>query len=162
MNNLAKKTEKGQSLLEALAVVAVIGIVVLGLVMGLSTSLKNTRLTKEQNSAQSYAQGASEWLIYWKEKNWDAFFEKAGVTGTPLFYCLNELPSDDTAFDSWTDGSCGSTYILALDGTDTIYQREVSLEQKAVKEIEAVTTVSWTSPEVDNEISLTLSLTDWK
>jgi type II secretory pathway pseudopilin PulG len=152
-----KTNPKGQVLLEVIAVVAAISLVVVGLVKGLATSLKNTRFSKEKSLAESYGREATEWLVYEKQDNWGAFEARSSNSGTT--YCLSDL-------SSWPSTGACDPLVPGDFIAGTVYQREAVLTRVTPdEEVGIVVTVSWASGRVSagagETFVLTLNLTHW-
>ena len=143
--------EKGQTLLEIMIAVGVLGIVIYGLVKGLTLSLKNVQFAKERSLAENYAQEGAEWLTFQKEANWSDFSSHTGST-----YCLSDIPDS-----GWPgSGACGPSDFIS--GANINFRREFSLvETVADEEIQASVSVSWDSPRGGENITIPLTFTNW-
>jgi type II secretory pathway pseudopilin PulG len=146
---------QGQSLLEIVAVIGLIAIVILGLVKGLTISLKDVQFSKERSLAENYAREAAEWLVYQKESDWNHIGSHFGT------YCLNQL--------SWENsGSCPANDFIS--GTN--YQRQAVIENETPTpsaenpspkpEAKLAVTVSWASPRGQEVFNLDLNFAQWK
>lgn len=155
--------QKGQTLLEIIAVVAVIGLVLISLVRGLTLSLKNVQFTKERSAAENYAREVTEWLIYERDHNWDNIGSHLNT------YCLISLAWPEEPGSSSHEGNCVSDDYIS----GTVYRREVVITDASGTpppdptptprpQAEIVVTISWDSPRGGETFSLTFNLARWK
>jgi len=128
--------EKGQSLIEVVAALAIALLVLLALVRVTIVSMRNANFAKNQALATQYAQEAMEWIRSQRDADWGNLSANT--------YCLNTL--------SWSTGTCGYT----LDG---IFKREAVLTPDGTDKFLVTVTVSWASGEHKSE--LTSYLTEW-
>lgn len=99
----------GQSLFEVVIALAVITLIIVGIVVLSTVSIRNSSFSRDKNISSKYVQEAVEWLRSERNKSPAQF--QGNAVGT---YCFNTL--------SWSNvGNCGSTEIIS----DTPFQREV-------------------------------------
>ena len=130
--------EKGQSLIEVIAALAIALLVLLALVRVTIVSMRNANFAKNQALATQYAQEAMEWIRTQRDADWSNLTE-----GT---YCLSDSLS-------WLTGSCGYT----LEG---IFKREAFLTSQGTDKFQVLVAVSWASGAHKSE--LTSYLTSWQ
>lgn len=152
-----KNSSSGQTIIEVLVATTVVGIVLTGLVIGMTFSLRNAAAAKARSLATRYAQEANE--VFRRERDlqgWEPFSStfQGGATRT---YCLPALPETTTEFRSLTPADCSAgTYIQ---GTD--FTREVEVRRVSPSEVEVSTTVSWPDGSRTPEVVLTQTLKDF-
>lgn len=83
---MARKNQKGQSLLEVVAALAAALLVILGLVRVTISSMRNSQFAKNQALATQYAQEAMEQTRSFRDQNsWEDFWdEKVGKEEGPI------------------------------------------------------------------------------
>lgn len=106
-----KEIQTGQTLIEVLLAFSVSILVLSAIVIGITTSLSNTQYTRNQNSANSYAQEGISVVRQIRDSNWDKF-RNFYVTDT---YCLGQ----DSELITLTSLNCGKNV--------GIFSREVKL-----------------------------------
>jgi len=144
--------QKGQTLLETIVAIAAVALVVIGLVKGLTLSLKNVQFAKERSSARNYAQEAGEWLVFQRDSSWDNLSLGA--------YCLNGL-NWDVPGDDHPENCSG--FILDSSGGNTVYKRNAVLSEVVLgREVAIMVNVYWDSPRGGETFSLNFNLTKWK
>ncbi len=130
--------EKGQSLIEVLAALAVALVVILGLVRVTISSMTNARYAKNQSLATQYAQEAMEEARAYRDQNsWETFWS-------------DKVPSTE-----------GPTDI------DTIFSKTVTYENAetslgAEDRAEITATITWLDGVKTHESELTSYLTKWE
>jgi Tfp pilus assembly protein PilV len=131
--------EKGQSLIEVLAALAVALVVILGLVRVTISSMTNARYAKDQSLATQYAQEAMEEVRAYRDQNsWETFWS-------------DKVPSTE-----------GPTAI-----EDTIFSKTVTYENVetslgAEDRAEITATITWSDGAKTHESKLTSYLTKWE
>lgn len=135
--NLIKKIE-GQTLVEVVVAVAVIGLVLTGIVMAVTSGLKTSRVSRER-------------------------FEARRIVGSQLEDIRSERNNDPASF--FADGNAGDTIVVGPDvveGNLTSYQKTVTYDYSADgKEVEVTVDVEWGGEE-DFSVSETTVLTLWQ
>lgn len=104
--------EAGQTLLEILLAFSVSILVLSAIVIGITTSLSNTQYTRNQNSANSYAQEGMAVVRQIKNSSWSSFLLKGQKN-----YCLAE---NSTELVVRTSANCEQNV--------GIFSREVTIE----------------------------------
>lgn len=143
-----KTNQSGQSLFEVVLSLAVITIIIVALIILAANSIKNANFSKTRTLATNYAQDTNEWLRSERDKDFDAFAERAQSP-----YCLVEL--------SWTSakvGSCDPNDFIS--GTNL--QREVSFTILSSTTIEAEVLIYWDDSKGTHEVRTTTDFTDWR
>ncbi|MFC1790544.1 hypothetical protein ACFLZP_03615 [Patescibacteria group bacterium] len=141
-----KKPINGQSLLEVLAIVSAISLAILGLVRGLTISLKNTQVVGEKRKAEVYGREAQEWLVSERDNSWQNLSTNLGT------YCLHELTWDLL-------GDCEADQAVDADG---LFFRKVFLEAITGEKIDGLITVSWQTSSGMDSFEIPVTLTKWK
>jgi len=134
--------DKGQSLVEVMVAVAILGLVMTTLVFGTTVAMRNANFARYQARATKYAQEGLEWLRNQRDQDWGTFASKRGNT-----YCLNSL--------AWTVGPCSS---FSLGG---VFKREAVLSGDENK-IQVELTVFWQDPLGTHQTRLTSYFTKWQ
>lgn len=144
------KKQKGQSLFEIVLALGVILLLIGGLVVAATTSIRNTTVSTSQAEATRFAQEVMEWLREEKGKDWGTFFGRASSSGT--IYCLNSL--------SWpsSSGSCGSSSFIV----NTQYQRKATLTTDGLDKVRVTVTVSWQEGGRSHTTDVSSVFTNWK
>lgn len=145
-----KDSNLGQSLFEVVLALSIMALIILGVVILATVSIKNSDFSRDKTLAARYSQEALEWLRGERDENWEVFFAKGSTGGSE--WCLNVL--------SWpaTQGDCSTT----LAG---LFERKAFLTQRIISgqdEIEAKVTVSWTDSGGFHEVSSVTSFTNYK
>lgn len=141
---------KGQTLLELVVVVSAVAIAVVGLVRGLTTSLKNSRFAEERSLAENYAKEAQEWLVFQRDADWSELWARASSSGKS--WCLATL--------SFTKERCAENDLIG-----DFYKRELKLTAVDGGALEALVEVSWPSENREGgweSMILNFQLTKWK
>ena len=139
--------QSGQSILEVLIAIMVVGMVMVAIASVLTLSIKNTAESRYRNVATTEAQQAIE--VFRREKvrlGWNAF-KTAAIGGE---YCWNSLPAgnDELAdFLGLNVGECQEGYTVG--GTE--FTRNVEILQTA-DEVVVIITVSWVDGDLDREV----------
>lgn len=137
----------GQTLIELVVSIGVVAIVVSGLVVAVTSSLRFGQSSRYRSGAVKYAQEGMELVRKLRDGHtWDEFFTYTGVT--PKQWCV------DTS-GVWTamGASCAS-----LDG---LYTRTISL-QWLDPVVHAVVTMSWQDGSTSFSSELESYFTQWK
>ena len=141
--------ERGQTLFELVAAIAIGVIIVTSIVAAATLSLGNSNYSKNQANATRYAQEAQEWLRAQKDSSWATFSSKSGAT--PQTYCLSSL--------SWPSaGACGASNFIS----GTYFIRQVVLTTLDASTIEARVTVTWTDGSGTHTSDVSTQFTSWK
>ena len=144
------KYQRGQSLIEVLAALAVILLVIVALIRATTISMKSGDFSKTQALATSYAQEAIEWVRAERDKNWNEVADLATPDPGSKF-CLNDL--------SWLDSNPCSDFELA-----GRFKREVTLIAVGEEgnKVEVKVVLSWQDASGDHQSQLTTYLSNWR
>jgi prepilin-type N-terminal cleavage/methylation domain-containing protein len=149
--------QAGQSLIEVLIAVAIVGVILTTIAGGMTYSIKNTAESRYRSLATTLAQDAVE--VFRRERSllgWESFYEI--FTGAPSeTYCFNTLPATSTQFANVTPGDC--TVGFAQVGTE--FTREVIVDPAGGQlRVEAV--VSWYDGSDQREVRVVQDFQDWR
>lgn len=142
------KKEKGQSLFELVVALAVTVLIVTGIVKIVTLSVANSTFAKNQSAATRFGQEAFEWLRGEKDKDWDAFLNRSGVS-----WCLPSL----TAWPS-QPGPCASDNKVA----GTPFTREAGLSTLEAGKIQVLVQVSWMDSKGEHSSRIESFFTNWR
>lgn len=120
---------KGQSLVEAILAISVIGVIISGISVVIVASLNNANFGKTQTQATQYAQEGIETLRLIRNNNYSGFQSYNGN------YCLNKYATTLTSPDTCVSPNLDK------------YKRSVSIEQSpgcATNITKVTVSVSWT------------------
>lgn len=146
---LPRSSQRGQTILEVLIAILVVGLVMVALASMLTMSVKNTAEGKYRNLATSQAQEALE--VFRRERvrlGWNAF--KTAATGG--LFCLNTLPSSSdnlTTFLAQNSDECEASYVVS----NSNFTRQVEI-QHAADEVVLIVTVGWLDGNQPREVIL--------
>lgn len=121
---------KGQTLIEALLALSIVGIILSGITIAVSSSLNNAQFSKNQNLATAYAQEGLEVVRQIRNSDYDAFRTRSG------YYCISKVATDFEA-------DCSSPNI------DGVFIRRVQILQNVPapdcgpSAAKAIVSVSW-------------------
>ena len=144
--------QKGQSLFEVLAALAVVTVVVVAIVALGTTSIRNASFAKNTELSTRYSQEAIEWLRGERDAGWDAFSSRAS---TSSIWCIK------TESSSWpaSGGPCaGPSDRIA----GTIFTREVAFTIIDPANIDASVEVYWTDGQGLHEVRTVTAFSDWR
>lgn len=100
----------GQSMLEVVAAVTVAGMLVMGLVAGLTWALKVSRDARARSRANKFSQEALELVRRERDSNWTAFYARRGLS-----YCMDASGSQTLKSGTCPTNLDGNTYSRTLD-----------------------------------------------
>ena len=143
---MTKRSQKGQTLVEAVVVVGVVVLLVTGLIAGTTASLRSAQSGRTRTQAVSYAQEGIEIVRGIRDQSWDTF---QGYGGS---YCL-----DSAHALTPNSGTC-SVNITTPEGSFT---RSVSFDWQSPKMV-VTTTVSYTEGEGEKDVTLVTYFTQWR
>ncbi|OGY09063.1 MAG: hypothetical protein A2700_02395 [Candidatus Blackburnbacteria bacterium RIFCSPHIGHO2_01_FULL_44_64] len=145
MRRLAVRRNAGQTFVELVIVLAVIGVIVTGVVGVVAISVRNARFSSDQARSSRYAQEAIEWVRQQRDSGWASFAARSGRT-----YCMQDL--------TWNlSNPCTSTQVIA----NSNFIREASLTGTDADTITVEVTVSWTDSGGEHSSKLSTILTSW-
>lgn len=143
---MKKVMYSGQSLFEVVIAIAVITMVLVGVVVMATNSVRNSNFSKNETTAGRYAQEAIEWIRFERDSDIETFTTRNGS------YCFDTL--------SWANtGVCSASEYIE----DTIFLRTVNLSSATqdLKTIyEATVAVSWVDSQGTHEVRSTTSFND--
>lgn len=143
----------GQTIVEVLVAVAVLGLVLTAVAAMLTLTVKNAAESRSKALATQRAQEAVE--VYRRERKvlgWTEFLANVG-DGT---FCLNILPTNSDEFKALANGEC--TEGVPEAGTEFI--REVTVSQPAAGVVKIEATVGWTDGNKSRSVVVTQQLQD--
>lgn len=142
-----KKSTKGQTLAEVVVAIGVVVLLVTGLVVGTSVSLKASQYGKARSQAVQYAQEAIEIARNVRDNGWTTFATYGGVS--PVSWCLDKS-------GVWTamSDSCSANI-------DNFYTRQVTLTWIDPK-MKVDVSVSWIDGNKTYTMPITTYFTQWK
>jgi len=150
----------GQSLLEVIFALVLVGLVVIAIV-GLSTiSIRNNIYSRNKTLAKRYAQEAIEWVRKKRDVGPWAYFYSFSGDGSASTYCLSGLNSEFG--NSWTlgpSGSCASDEFIS----GTTFIRELKLTKKVGQDdtVIAEVVITWNDGQGDHKSQITTEFTKW-
>lgn len=143
------RNNKGQTLVELVVVLAVVGMIVTGVVSIAAVSVRNARFSKDQASASRYAQEAMEWIRQERDTSWSGFYNRRDRT-----YCMPTL--------SWSQTSgCNSDQFIS----NTQFIRTATLAPLTPLDENSVqvdVSVSWSDARGSHQSRMSTVLTSWK
>lgn len=140
-----ESNNSGQSLIEVIVGVGVVLVLISGLVVGTTSSLKTSRLVIAKTEAGKYAQEGIELARGLRDLSWADFQAKTGS------WCID-------GSGNWTQTSvpCGINI-------NNKYARQIDLVWNALDErMEAKVTVRWHEVDRDLETNLETYFTNWR
>lgn len=142
---------KGVSLIESVVTLGVVTLLITGLVVGITSSLKTAQASKARSLATQYGQEALEIVRKERDAGWNTFAER-DTTGSHTDYCMDV----DGNLTEYTGNPC-TTFNLN-------YSRKVSFTKNLADpgQMDVVVTVYWTEGNETKELSLKTKLTQWK
>lgn len=155
------KDQRGQSVLEILIATAFVAVVLVGLLVLGTNSLKSTSYSRNLNQASDYANQGVDWLRNMRQTlGWnvlkDIFDED--TPGTSLTYCLNTLPDSESELRAFVSASCvPETYISA-----TTFWREATIDLESIGQgVIAITITTFWQNTITHDASVQIKLTQW-
>lgn len=139
--------QSGQTLAEVVVAIGVIVLLVTGLIVGTSVTLKASQYSKARSQAVQYAQEAVELARNLRDSGWTDFMTYSGVT--PKSWCLDKA-------GVWTamSGSCSANI-------DNFYTRQVTLTWDDPR-MKVDVVVSWIDGNKTYTVPITTYFTRWK
>lgn len=148
----------GESLFEVVIALGVISLIIIGVVLLTSISVRNSTYARNNTQANRFAQELAEWLRTERDTRWNTFVTRASP-GPGTTWCLNSL--------SWpaSPGSCSATSFIA----GSIFQREAVLISTVIiggssitDTVEAEVRVRWVDGQGTHTVRSSIQLTDWR
>lgn len=142
-----KKSTRGQTLVEVIVAIGVVVLLVTGLIVGTSVTLKASQYGKTRSLAVKYAQEAVELARNIRDNGWSTFLAYGGVV--PVSWCLNKS-------GVWTamSGSCPLNI-------DNFYTRTVTFTWNDPR-MKVDVQVSWTDGVKTYTTPLSTYVTQWR
>lgn len=142
-----KKSSRGQTLVEVIVAIGVVVLLVTGLIVSTSVSLKASQYGKMRSLGIQYAQEAVEATRNLRDSGWNTFAVYGGVT--PISWCLNKA-------GEWTQmiGACSSNI-------DNFYTRVVTFTWNDPR-MKVDVFVTWVDGAKTYTSSLSTYFTQWK
>lgn len=145
----AHSHQQGSTIIEAILITAVVGLVLVTIVSVLVLVVRNQRFSADQQTATRYAEEALEWLHKQRDQaGWEGFYDNIGAQT----YCMASLPA--ALANLSTQDPCDP--ITA----NTTFTRTLQITPAAgpPQSATAVSTVTWTDNDKPYEVELTLIL----
>jgi len=142
-----KKSSRGQTLAEVVVAIGVVVLLVTGLVVGTSVSLKASQYGKARSQAVQYAQEAVELARNIRDNGWTTFTTYGGVS--PVSWCL-----DKSGVWAPMSDSCSANI-------DNFYTRQVTFTWNDPK-MKVDVSVSWIDGNKTFTVPITTYFTQWK
>lgn len=139
------RSQQGQSLVEIIVAVGVVILLVMGIVVATTTSLRSGQRGKDKGLAVKYAQEGIELVRDLRNQGWIDFQSRDGL------WCLAK---DGT----WTKslGTCDANI-------DNLYTRGVTFGWDAGNSrMNVVVVVSWSDGDIPRDVKLETFLTQWQ
>lgn len=142
-----KKNSRGQTLVEVIVAIGVVVLLVTGLIVGTSVSLKASQYGKMRSLGTQYAREAVEATRNLRDSGWDTFAAYGGVT--PISWCLNKA------------GEWSQMVGVCLPNIDSFYVRMVTLTWDDPR-MKVDVVVTWVDGAKTYSSSLSTFFTQWK
>ncbi|MBI5448717.1 hypothetical protein HY948_00125 [Candidatus Gottesmanbacteria bacterium] len=136
--------QSGQSLVEAVVVIGVVTVLVTGIIVGTTASLRNINEGKTRSLALKYSQEGIEYARNLRNIGWTGFAEKSGV------YCLDKTNVLTASANSVCPVNVDSIYIRSL--TFTWVDPVMNVASK----------VAWDDGRGEHKSELTTNFTRWR
>ncbi len=135
----------GQTLVELVIVLAVVGLVITGVVSIAAVSVRNARFAKDQATAARFTQEAIEWIRQQRDSSWSGFAARAGRT-----YCMDQL--------YWNIvNPCTAGQVIP----NTAFTRSANLISLDASSVSVDVTVAWTDARGSHQSRMSTILTSW-
>lgn len=139
--------ESGQTLLEMVVALAIIILLITGVIVAATNSLKTARYSQAKSLSVHYAQEAMEIMRTIRDKSWATFSTYGGEL--PKVWCM-----DKNGVLSAAAGTCPFTI-------DNKYNRTVTATWQDPK-MKVETLVTWSEGSQNYQTSLTTYFTQWR
>lgn len=167
------RTDSGQTLVEVLIAVAIVTLVLVTSIAGLTLVTRNRRYSSQEALATKYNQEALEWLRRQRDSyGWRAFFELLSAASGGSQYVTLCLPSSLTSSVTLenicsvgqcygTESSCSDNFTLQNQtSTRKMNVDLLNLSQADAVEVSAV--ISWADGGKTHSSEATLRLREWQ
>ena len=147
-NGMLKKYLQGQSLVEVVITIGIVILLLTGIVVATTSSLRFSGQSKLRSQAVSFAKEGLEVVRNIRDTSWSSL---PTLTSS---YCLpkDQMTLGDLIAD---DGSCP----FNLDG---VFSRKIVIDVMSIGKISVTSTVSWHEGSEIRSFTLSTYLTDWK
>lgn len=141
------KYQSGQTLAEVVVAIGVVVLLITGLIVGTSVTLKASQYSKARSQAVQYAQEAVELGRNLRDSGWTSFAAYGGVT--PVSWCLDKA-------GTWQlmSGAC-------VANIDNFYTRQVTFTWNDPR-MQMDVVVSWTDGNKTYTTPISTYFTQWK
>ena len=140
------KAVRGVSLIESVMTLGVMILLITGLVVGMTLSLRNAQASKARSLAIQYAQEALEIVRRERDTSWITFAERGTTGGTE--YCM--------------DGNGTLTITGSCAPFTGSFSRKVTFTLIDSGKMDVVVTVFWVEGSGTKQVSLKTTYTRWK
>jgi type II secretory pathway pseudopilin PulG len=132
----------GQSLIEIIIIVGVVVLLVTGLIVAATSSLRFGQQSKSRSQAVSLAREAIEFTREMRDSDWEGLSSRNGT------FCLSEAKewSSDIECPMTIQNQFSRSVVFVSDGST----------------VEVEVTVSWWESSVIREVKINTAFTDWK
>lgn len=145
-------SKSGQSLVEIVVVVGTVVLLVSGLIVATTTSLKTTRLSTTRSPAVKYAQEGIEQARKMRDTSWSGFLAQKDAPGG--LWCLGIA-------NTWTMAQGDEENCQA--NIDAVFTRVIQFTWEAANNrMLVVSTVSWNDGSVIRESEVSTYFTNWR
>lgn len=139
-----RRANGGQTLVEAVVVIGMVVLLVSGLIVGTTASLRAGEQGKYRAQAVKYAQEAIEYARNLRNTGWETFQAQTGT------WCLDKSLVRSEA----QSGVCPIN-------VDSLFRRKLTLTWSD-PQMEAVSTISWNDGSGDHKSELVTTFTQWR
>ena len=149
---------KGQSLFEVVVAIAVAALVIVGVVIVATNSVRNSTFAKNTSQASIYSQQTTEWLRNQRDTDIAAF-----VTNATGVWCMPTLPDGQIWLSTEVyNTACKNGEVIP----STSFTREVTFSTSTVGTAKNIITASvsirWTDSQGVHEVKSATNFADWR
>lgn len=163
------KIEKGQSLLEVVFTLAIVTLIITGVVIASTVSVKNVSYSRDNSLANTYVDEANEWLRGQRDASWTTFISRFSGTNTYCFVAMDwsraaacgasdYISNTNNVFKRSATFSCSNAYYSG----GVFYNISSACTAATVNDVQAIITVSWSDSNGAHNITTTNDLTNWR
>ncbi len=145
--NTRRMTQSGQTLIEVIVAIGVVVLLVMGLIVSTSVTLKASQYGKMRSLGTQYAEEAVEATRNLRDSGWSTFAAYGGVT--PISWCLDKA-------GAWT-----KMVVVCSPNIDSLYTRAVTFTWDDPR-MKVDVAVTWTDGAKTYTSSLSTYFTQWK
>lgn len=150
-----KNSRVGQTIIEVLIAVAVVGVVLTAVASALTQSVKNTVESKYKSVATNRAQ---EVLEIFRRERFNLGWESFQVALSDGAYCYNSLPTTSQEFVDSATGTCVDGEIVS----GVSMKREVTITSPTSVELQVEVAVSWTDGDIERDVTINQTFRRWE